>query len=125
VIEEEGLVERARQQGEYLLSRLRELKQSHEQVGDVRGRGLLVGLELVEDREGKLPADALGAAVTDECLKRGLSMNIVRSGQQANCFRIAPPLSVTRDEIDLAIEILDEALRSALDARERSRAGAA
>jgi len=125
VIEEEGLVERARRQGEYLISRLRELQESHEQVGDVRGRGLLVGVELVEDREGKAPADALGAAVTAECLRRGLSMNIVRSGQQANCFRIAPPLSVTRDEIDLAMEILDEALRSALDSRQRSRAGAA
>jgi 2,2-dialkylglycine decarboxylase (pyruvate) len=123
VIEEEGLVDRARQRGEYLLSRLRELQDSHEQVGDVRGRGLLVGLELVEDREDKAPADALGAAVTDECLRRGLSMNIVRSGEQANCFRIAPPLSVSRDEIDLAMEILDEALRSALDSRERSRAG--
>jgi 2,2-dialkylglycine decarboxylase (pyruvate) len=123
VIEDEGLVVRARERGEYLLSRLRELQDSHEQVGDVRGRGLLVGLELVEDREDKAPADALGAAVTDECLRRGLSMNIVRSGEQANCFRIAPPLSVTREEIDLAIEILDEALRSALESRERSRAG--
>ncbi len=52
-------------------------------------------------------------------------MNIVRSGEQANCFRIAPPLSVTRDEIDLAMEILDEARRSALASRERSRASAA
>jgi 2,2-dialkylglycine decarboxylase (pyruvate) len=124
VIEEEGLVGRARERGEYLMSRLRELQGSHEQVGDVRGRGLLVGLELVEDREDKTPADALGAAVTEECLKRGLSMNIVRSGEQANCFRIAPPLSVTRDEIDLATEILDEALRSSVDSRERPRAGA-
>ena len=124
VIEDDGLVERARQRGEYLMSRLRELQESHEQVGDLRGRGLLVGLELVEDREDKTPADALGAAVTEECLKRGLSMNIVRSGEQANCFRIAPPLSVTRDEIDLATEILDEALGSALESRERPRAGA-
>jgi 2,2-dialkylglycine decarboxylase (pyruvate) len=123
-IEEEGLVERARDRGDYILSRLRELRDRHEQVGDVRGRGLLVGVELVEDREGKEPADALGAEVTEECLRRGLSMNIVRSGEQANCFRIAPPLSVTTDEIDLAMEILDEALRSSLDSRARSRAGA-
>jgi 2,2-dialkylglycine decarboxylase (pyruvate) len=123
VIEREGLVERARDRGEHLLARLRELQDSHEQIGDVRGRGLLVGLELVEDRDDKAPADALGAAVTDECLQRGLSMNIVRSGEQANCFRIAPPLSVTPEEIDLAVAILDEALRSALASRERSRAG--
>ena len=58
---------------------LRELQHHHEQIGDVRGKGLLVGVELVKDRIMKEPADALGAAVSDECLQRGLSMNIVRS----------------------------------------------
>jgi 2,2-dialkylglycine decarboxylase (pyruvate) len=117
VIEQEGLVDRARERGEYLLARLRELQDLHEQVGDVRGRGLLVGLELVEERDSRTPADALGAAVTDGCLHRGLSMNIVRSGEQANCFRIAPPLSVETEEIDLAVEILDEAIGAALGSR--------
>ena len=64
------LVERAATAGEYLLARLRELQRAHEQIGDVRGRGLLVGLELVTDRESKTPADELGRAVTDECLAR-------------------------------------------------------
>ena len=102
VIAEEGLVERARERGEYLLARLRELQAAHEHVGDVRGRGLLVGLELVEDRESRRPADALGAAVTAECLRRGLSMNIVRAGTSANCFRMAPPLTIAEDEIPVA-----------------------
>jgi 2,2-dialkylglycine decarboxylase (pyruvate) len=114
VIAEEGLVERARERGDYLLERLRELERVHEQIGDVRGRGLLVGLELVEDAETKTPANALGAAVTAECLARGLSMNIVRSGSIANCFRLAPPLNVSEDEIDLAVEILDASLKAAL-----------
>ncbi|HZU04036.1 MAG TPA: aspartate aminotransferase family protein [Ktedonobacteraceae bacterium] len=115
VIEEEGLVEQARQRGNYLLERLRELQQRHEQIGDVRGKGLLVGLELVEDRTTKKPADALGVAVGDECLRRGLSMNIVRStGGMLNCFRMAPPLSITEDEIDIAIDIIDEALKAVL-----------
>ena len=114
VIEEEGLVERAATAGEYLLARLRELQTRHEQIGDVRGRGLLVGLELVTDRDSKEPADNLGRAVTDECLERGLSMNIVRSGKIANCFRLAPPLTVTEDEIDLAVEILDASLTAVL-----------
>ena len=61
VIEEEGLVARAAERGEYLLRRLRELQDEHEQIGDVRGRGLLVGLELVGDRDTREPADALGA----------------------------------------------------------------
>jgi len=117
VIEEERLVECAREQGEYLLESLRELQAKHEQIGDVRGRGLLVGLELVEDRECRRPAEALGAAVTGECLRRGLSMNIVRAGSSANCFRMAPPLTITRDEIDLAVEILDASLQAVLAER--------
>jgi 2,2-dialkylglycine decarboxylase (pyruvate) len=114
VIEEEGLVERARERGDYLLTALLELQARHEQIGDVRGRGLLVGLEVVEDRATREPANALGAAVTAECLERGLSMNIVRSGSSANCFRMAPPLSITEDEIDLAVSILDESLAAVL-----------
>jgi len=114
VIEEERLVERARGRGDYLLGRLRELQAAHEQIGEVRGRGLLVGLELVEDRESRRPADELGAAVTAECLERGLSMNIVRAGSSANCFRMAPPLTITEDEIDLAVEMLDSSLKAVL-----------
>jgi 2,2-dialkylglycine decarboxylase (pyruvate) len=118
VIEEEGLVEQARLRGEYLMARLRELQQHHEQIGDVRGKGLLVGVELVKDRNMKEPADALGAAVSDECLQRGLSMNIVRStGGMLNCFRMAPPLSITESEIDTAITIIDEALTTVLASR--------
>jgi 2,2-dialkylglycine decarboxylase (pyruvate) len=117
VIEEEGLVGQARQRGDYLLERLRELQTEHEQVGDVRGRGLLVGLELVEERESRRPANALGAAVTEECLRRGLSMNIVRAGSSANCFRMAPPLTISEEEIDLGIEILDASLRAVLARR--------
>src|SRR5712691_4625746 len=113
VIEKEHLVEQAKQRGEYLLARLQELQQRHEQIGDVRGKGLLVGIELVEDRVKKTPADALAKAVGDECIRRGLSMNIVRSvGGLLNCFRMAPPLSVTEQEIDIAVEIIDDALAS-------------
>jgi len=117
VIDEEGLVERARERGGYLLRRLRELQPEHEQIGDVRGRGLLVGVELVADRESKAPADELGTALTAESLRRGLSMNIVRAGASANCLRLAPPLTISEAEIDAAIEILDASLRAVLGAR--------
>jgi 2,2-dialkylglycine decarboxylase (pyruvate) len=112
VIGEEDLVTRARERGERLDARLRELQDEHEQIGEVRGVGLLAGVELVTDRDTRTPANDLGAAVTNECLRCGLSMNIVRSGDNANCLRMAPPLSVTEDEIDLAAEILDSALRT-------------
>jgi len=117
VVLEEDLATRARLRGEYLMARLRGLQERYEQIGDVRGRGLLVGLELVRDRETKEPADELAHAVMDECLRCGLSMNIVRSGSDtlgANCFRMAPPLSVSEEEIDTAVEIIDHAMESVL-----------
>lgn len=55
--------------------------------------------------------------MTAECLRRGVSMNIVRAGSSANCFRMAPPLTISEDEIDLAVEILDESLTAVLAKR--------
>ena len=111
VLREENLVARAAELGDHLFAQLRALQERHVEIGDVRGRGLLVGVELVADRATKQPANALGAAVTTECLRLGLSMNIVKGdGSQTNCLRLAPPLSITREEVDIAVGILDQAL---------------
>lgn len=117
VVEDEQLADRARGRGQYLLDRLGDLQNRHEQIGDVRGLGLLCGLELVESRETRQPADALGLALTDECQRRGLSINLVRGGTagQASCLRMAPPLTVSEDEIDLAVTIIDDALSALVD----------
>ena len=119
VVEEEGLADRARSRGDYLLARLGELQERHEHIGDVRGLGLLCGLELVEDRDTREPADDLGLALTDECQRCGLSINLVRGGTggQASCLRMAPQLTVAEDEIDLAVTIIDEALQTVTDRR--------
>jgi 2,2-dialkylglycine decarboxylase (pyruvate) len=112
VVEEEDLPARAAARGAYLMARLGELRERHEHIGDVRGLGLLCAIELVEDRDTREPADALGLALTDECQRCGLSVNLVRGGTggQASCLRMAPPLTVSEEEIDLAVTILDEAL---------------
>jgi 2,2-dialkylglycine decarboxylase (pyruvate) len=112
VVAQEDLAARAARQGERLLGHLRELQARHEVVGDVRGMGLLCGIELVEDRETRAPAEALGLALTAECETRGLSINLVRGGTggAANCLRMAPPLTISDDEVDLAAEILDASL---------------
>jgi 2,2-dialkylglycine decarboxylase (pyruvate) len=119
VVEEEELAERASARGEYLLAGLGELQERHEHIGDVRGLGLLCAVELVEDRDTREPADSLGLALTDECQRCGLSINLVRGGTggQASCLRMAPPLTVAEDEIDLAVTIMDEALRSVTERR--------
>jgi 2,2-dialkylglycine decarboxylase (pyruvate) len=112
VVREEDLPARAARAGDRLLGHLRELQSRHEVVGDVRGMGLLCGIELVEDRDTRRPAEALGLALTAECESRGLSINLVRGGTggAANCIRMAPPLTISDDEIDLAAEILDASL---------------
>ncbi|MFL5877602.1 MAG: aspartate aminotransferase family protein [Solirubrobacteraceae bacterium] len=112
VVRDEDLPGRARRAGERLLGHLRELQRRHEAVGDVRGMGLMCGLELVDDRDSRRPAEWLGLALSEECERRGLSMNLVRGGTggAANCLRMAPPLTVSDDEIDLAADILDASL---------------
>ena len=109
IVVRDKLAERARELGTYLKALLHELQQRHEAVGDVRGRGLLLGLELVLDRRSKRPALELGTAISRRCLELGASLNIGRRSQ-ANVFRIAPPLTVSRDQIDTAVTILDQAL---------------
>jgi 2,2-dialkylglycine decarboxylase (pyruvate) len=71
------------------------------------------GIELVTDRASKAPAEDLGRRVTTECLARGLHMNIVQLPGMGGVFRMAPPLTVSADEIDLGLEILDASLSAA------------
>jgi 2,2-dialkylglycine decarboxylase (pyruvate) len=112
VLEEEKLNARANEMGLRLRHGLETLQARHELIGDVRGHGLLQGVELVKDRETREPDAERGRAITDACMARGLSMNIVSVGGMAAVWRIAPPLTVTPAEIDRGLEILDDAIRS-------------
>jgi 2,2-dialkylglycine decarboxylase (pyruvate) len=117
VVDREHLVARAEQLGRRLTERLNDFRDRYEQVGDVRGRGLLQGLELVLDKTSKAPADRLGAGVTAACLERGLHMNIVQLPGMGGIFRIAPPLTISDAELSAGLEILDDALAAVLTAR--------
>jgi 2,2-dialkylglycine decarboxylase (pyruvate) len=110
VLERDQLDRRAAQMGTRLTTGLRALADRHQVIGDIRGRGLLIGLELVLDRDTKHSSDALGAEVTQRCLELGLHMNIVQLPGMGGVFRIAPPLTVTEDELSLGLAILDEAI---------------
>jgi 2,2-dialkylglycine decarboxylase (pyruvate) len=122
VIAEEHLVERTRTVGGYLRGRLEELQQRYEAIGDVRGEGLLLGVELVQDRESRKPNHELGGRTTKRCFDLGLSMNIRRRPERGSVWRIAPPLTVSTQEIDRAVAILDQALRESLDEMAAARA---
>ena len=110
IVVRDRLAERAAVAGARLLAGLGELAARYECVGDVRGRGLLLGLEIVADRASKKPAPELGAAITRRCFELGLSMNITALRGMGGVFRIAPPLTVTDDELDLGVTILDQAI---------------
>ena len=95
VVERDGLVEQAVIRGEQLRTGLLSLQQRFDCIGDVRGRGLLLGLEIVTDRHTKAPGFDMGAQIMEEAMLRGLSMNIVKLPGMGGVFRIAPPLTVS------------------------------
>lgn len=115
VIERDNLVEHANVAGLRLKSGLHALQERFECVGDVRGRGLLLGVEIVKDKKSKRAAPELGSAITRNCMNLGLSMNIVQlPGVGNGVFRIAPPLTVSNHEIDLGLDILKHAIETAM-----------
>jgi 2,2-dialkylglycine decarboxylase (pyruvate) len=114
IVQRDGLVERARTAGQRLESGLRKLQQRFECIGDIRGRGLLLGIELVKSRSGKEAAPDLGAGITRECMALGLSMNIVQLPGMGGVFRLAPPLTISDEEIDLGLTLLERAMLKVL-----------
>jgi len=105
-IEEHGLLAHARDLGAYALGRLRAMMDVHPLVGDVRGLGLLMGIELVTDRTARTPAVDEAEAVMYAALTKGLSFKLT----MGNTITLTPPLTITRGEMDRALDILDECL---------------
>ncbi len=107
VIEREQLVQNAADVGAYALERLLEMKEHHPLIGDVRGRGLLIGIELVSDRAAKIPATDPAEAVLYAAMSRGLSFKTT----MGNVLTLTPPLITTRAQMAQALDILDQCLR--------------
>ncbi len=120
-VEKENLIERSQEMGAYLRKNLESLQQKYEAIGEIRGQGLLLGIDLVKDRESREPHLELGDVTTRRCMELGLSMNIKRRPERGAVWRIAPPLTVSKAELDKGCEILDRALRDGLDELAKNR----
>jgi 4-aminobutyrate aminotransferase/(S)-3-amino-2-methylpropionate transaminase len=112
VFEEDGLVERAAQLGETIRGRMQTWQARHEQIGDIRGLGAMLAIELVHDPASKDPAPELATRVVEAAAERGLLL--LKSGIYSNCIRVLAPLAVTDAELDEALGVWEQALDSTL-----------
>jgi len=106
-IQEEKLLENANKQGNYIMKRIGELQEKSEIVGDVRGKGLMIGVEIVESKESKKPAPQKASEIMIRSWKRGV--NVITCG--ASTIRVAPPLVITRDLVDAALDIIEDSMK--------------
>ena len=113
VISEEDLCARASVLGDQMRERMLAWQRRFPQIGDVRGLGAMLAIELVEDPQTKTPAPALASAVTDEAVKRGLLL--LKSGIYSNCIRVLTPLVLSDAELEEALAVWEEALEAALE----------
>ncbi len=109
IIEEENLVENAATIGAYALERLGSLKDKHPSIGDIRGRGFLIGIDLVMDRADKTPANDLAEEVFYRCLDQGLSFKTT----MGNVLTLTPPLITTKAQMDFALDTISQCLGDA------------
>jgi 4-aminobutyrate aminotransferase-like enzyme len=112
VIRKENLVEHAKRMGQILMEGVSELFSKYELIGDVRGKGLLLGIELVKNRKTKEPAIGKPIEIAHKALKKGLLVE-AGAGTYRNILRLIPPLVVTEEDIKKALKILDEAFMEA------------
>ncbi|OWY63620.1 aspartate aminotransferase family protein [cyanobacterium TDX16] len=110
VIERDGLVARAADLGTELTTRLQALRQRFDHVGDVRGRGLLQGLELSADGTRFTSSDELGRATTAACLEGGLHVNLLQVAGAGGVLRIAPPITIDEADLHHGLDVLEKAL---------------
>ena len=113
VFEDEGLVERAEHIGETIRARMLGWQERHAQIGDVRGLGAMLAIELVEDRATKRPAADLATAVTSEAAQRGLLL--LKAGTYSNCIRVLCPLVITDAELNEGLDAWEDALDAVLN----------
>lgn len=110
VVLEEKLPEKAAKMGAFMMEKVNEMKERHPLIGDVRGAGLFIGVELVKDRESKEKAVEEALRVLEECLKRGAIFALSQKGGVGNVIKIKPPMNISKDLASKSLDILDASL---------------
>jgi len=117
IVERDNVPQKAAERGQQLRAGLQKLQQKYWCIGDIRGRGLLRGVEIISDKETKAPGSDLGQAVSEIAMANGLSCNVVNLPGMGGVFRLAPPVTVTSEEIEEGLRILDAAFEQVLTKR--------
>jgi 4-aminobutyrate aminotransferase/(S)-3-amino-2-methylpropionate transaminase len=112
VFEDEGLVERGRRVGDVIRGRMLAWQERFPAIGDVRGLGPMLAIELVEDRSTKTPSPGLATRITAEAAQRGLLL--LKAGIHGNCIRVLCPLVIAEQEVEEALGVWQEALEAVL-----------
>lgn len=115
IVERDNICENAAKRGAQLRQGLLQLQEKYWCIGDVRGRGLLQGIEIIADPKTRAPGPDLGQAVSDRAMACGLSCNIVNLPGMGGVFRLAPPVTVSPEEINEGVRVLDEAFAHVLE----------
>ncbi len=111
VLVEENLAEKAKRQGERIYKVIKEWENTHKIVGEVRGEGLFIGIELVKDKKTKEKAIDAAGAVFSKCLEKGLLLGVSAVGGWGNVLKLKPPLAIPDDQADKGIAIIEEAIK--------------
>jgi 4-aminobutyrate aminotransferase-like enzyme len=117
IVERDNIPQKAAERGQQLRDGLQKLQKKYWCIGDIRGRGLLQGIEIISDRETKASGSDLGQAISEVAMANGLSCNVVNLPGMGGVFRLAPPTTVTSDEIEEGLHILDMSFEQVLNKR--------
>jgi 4-aminobutyrate aminotransferase/4-aminobutyrate aminotransferase/(S)-3-amino-2-methylpropionate transaminase len=112
VIQEENLIKNAQKMGKYFTVRLRELQKRHESIGDIRGPGLMIGIELVKNKNTKEPARELCHTIVKEAIPHGVIFGESKFKCLGNVLKIKPPLVISESQADKVLMVLDTLLKT-------------
>lgn len=115
VIKRENLIQRAAELGEYTMKRLREIGEKFPVIGDVRGKGLMIGVDIVKDTRTKEPDRSTALKICWRAWEKGLIM--ITFGKHGNVLRIAPPLNISKEDLDKGLDIVEESIKDVLNGK--------